>query len=68
VFILQMLFYAAAAIGSRLPKTNRLGKILYLPTFLVQSNGAALIGLYRFLTGQQSTLWQRAPRRLQQSE
>ncbi|MCP5098134.1 MAG: glycosyltransferase family 2 protein, partial [Chloroflexi bacterium] len=46
VFILQMLFYAAAAIGSRLPKTNRLGKILYLPTFLVQSNGAALIGLY----------------------
>ncbi|MCA9930503.1 MAG: glycosyltransferase family 2 protein [Anaerolineales bacterium] len=67
-FILQILFYAAAAIGSRLPKTHPLAKILYLPTFLVQSNGAALIGLYRFLTGRQSVLWQRAPRQLQQSK
>ena len=39
-----------------------LGKLLYLPTFLVNSNLAALSGLYLYLTGKQTHLWQRVRR------
>jgi poly-beta-1,6-N-acetyl-D-glucosamine synthase len=62
---LQIIFYATALVGNLLArKTNyKLPVYLYLPTFLFNSNFAAVIGLYRFLTRRQSTLWQRATRR-----
>lgn len=60
---LQALFYALAWLGGRIERQGTLGKVLYLPSFLVNSNLAALIGLYRFVRGQQSTLWKRVPRR-----
>jgi cellulose synthase/poly-beta-1,6-N-acetylglucosamine synthase-like glycosyltransferase len=59
----QAVFYLAAWVGSRLPGGNRLRKIFYLPTFLVNSNYAALLGLARFMRGQQSSAWQRVTRR-----
>jgi poly-beta-1,6-N-acetyl-D-glucosamine synthase len=63
IFIVQIVFYGLALAGNyREPKT-KLGKILYLPTFLVNSNLAALIGLFRFLTRRQSVLWKRVARR-----
>jgi hypothetical protein len=58
----QMTFYSAAWLG-RQERPGKLGKLLYIPYFLVNSNLAALIGLYRYLTGQQTTLWQRVRRR-----
>ncbi len=65
---LQVLFYALAWLGGiihRDPKLSRskIGKLLYLPAFLVNSNLAAISGLYRFLTRQQTALWQRVARR-----
>jgi hypothetical protein len=39
-----------------------LGRLLYLPTFLVNSNWTALLGLVRFLTRRQTTQWQQARR------
>lgn len=64
---LQTLFYGLALLGNSQPqqgkKEDKLSKILYLPTFLVNSNVAALTGIYRALTKKQSTLWQRAQRR-----
>lgn len=60
---LQLIFYSLAWLGNRLEAKEGLGKLLYLPTFLVNSNWAALIGLHRFLTRRQTTLWQRARRR-----
>lgn len=60
--LVQSLFYAAAIAGSRFSTGGRLGRILYLPAFLVNSNYAALIGLYRFLTKKQSVLWERVSR------
>ncbi|MCB0036199.1 MAG: glycosyltransferase, partial [Anaerolineales bacterium] len=60
---LQVTFYALAWLGNQLSLEGKLGKLLYLPTFLVNSNRAALIGLYRMVTKRQSTLWQRAQRR-----
>ncbi|MCB0193550.1 MAG: glycosyltransferase family 2 protein [Anaerolineae bacterium] len=64
VFIGQLLFYGAAWLGNQLEdKNHKLAKVLYLPTFLVNSNLAALTGLYRFLSGGQATAWQRVNRR-----
>jgi poly-beta-1,6-N-acetyl-D-glucosamine synthase len=60
--IFQAAFYLSAIVGAYTQRTP-LGKALYLPTFLVQSNWAALIGLGRFMTGKQSPLWERIPRR-----
>jgi cellulose synthase/poly-beta-1,6-N-acetylglucosamine synthase-like glycosyltransferase len=59
----QAVFYGAAWYGSRIDKKGALGKALYLPAFLVNSNYAALVGLYRFLTGRQSVLWDRVQRK-----
>lgn len=61
-FGLQLFFYSLALLGARhLP--GKLGRWLYMPTFLVNSNWAALLGLWRFISRRQSTLWQRVQRR-----
>ena len=59
---LQILFYVLAMIGSRVSVRGLPGKLLYLPTFLVNSNLAALAGFYLYLTGKQTHLWQRVKR------
>lgn len=60
---LQVVFYLSAWVGNRVKGKGWVGKILYIPTFLVNSNFSALRGLISFLTGRQTTLWQRARRR-----
>lgn len=62
-WLLQLLFYATAVLSSLVRLPGKAGKLLYLPAYLVHGNLAALIGLYRFLRGKQSTRWQRSPRR-----
>jgi biofilm PGA synthesis N-glycosyltransferase PgaC len=59
---LQIIFYLSAVLGQWRQWDGLIGKLLYLPTFLVSSNWAALVGLIRFLTKRQTTLWQRAQR------
>lgn len=63
LLIVQGIFYGLALIGNRREPQGVVGKLLYLPTYLVNSNLAALIGFYRFFTGNQSPLWKRVPRR-----
>lgn len=63
MLLLQVAFYTVALLGNYLGRDDLLGRLLYLPTFLVNSNIAGLIGLYRFMTGRQSPLWQRVQRR-----
>jgi poly-beta-1,6-N-acetyl-D-glucosamine synthase len=63
MFSLQIVFYLSAWLGNRLKGRGPIGKILYVPTFLVNSNFSALRGLFSFLTGRQTPLWQRARRR-----
>ncbi len=64
ILLLQVLFYAVALLGTQVRSNSRLGRIAYLPTFFLNLNWAGLIGLYRFLTRRQTTLWQRAQRRI----
>jgi cellulose synthase/poly-beta-1,6-N-acetylglucosamine synthase-like glycosyltransferase len=63
LLLAQLAFYSAAWLGSRLEHRSKRSKILYLPTFLVNSNLAALKGLYLYLSKQQTTRWQRVERR-----
>ena len=64
MLLLQAVFYGLAWIGGRTNSASTLGRIAYLPTFLVNSNWAGLIGLYRFVRRRQTTLWQRVGRRV----
>lgn len=58
----QFLFYAIAFSGRHYPLKGRLGALLYLPTFLVDSNFAALMGLKRYFSRGQATTWSMAKR------
>jgi cellulose synthase/poly-beta-1,6-N-acetylglucosamine synthase-like glycosyltransferase len=63
---LQALFYLLALFGSRFAKQENQKKfirLLYLPTFLTNSNFAALKGFFQYIRGQQSHLWERIQRR-----
>ncbi|MEZ4524002.1 MAG: glycosyltransferase family 2 protein [Thermomicrobiales bacterium] len=60
----QMLFYAAALIGSKTEPQHRfIRKALYLPTYLASSNLAALSGLVQHYRSKDLHTWQRVERR-----
>jgi biofilm PGA synthesis N-glycosyltransferase PgaC len=66
LLVAQIVFYGLAIIGNLIPhagKQNRVMNLFYLPTFLMNSNLAALKGFFRFLSGGQSHLWERVQRR-----
>lgn len=63
---LQILFYVLAWIGRKTGnrgEQSKLIRLFYIPTFLTNSNYAALIGFFRFLRGSQSHMWDRIQRR-----
>ena len=64
--VIQILFYARAWIGGKAGERgaqSKLVRLFYIPTFLTNSNYAALMGFIRFLRGSQSHLWERIQRR-----
>jgi len=66
LLVLQVIFYSVAFIGAGAKyeeRQNRLARFLYIPTFLINSNFAALRGYVQFMRGQQSHLWERIQRR-----
>lgn len=60
--MLQVLFYGVALVGIRVKSRGLLGKLIYLPTFLVNSNLAALGGLYRYMSSKQTVVWKKVGR------
>jgi hypothetical protein len=62
VFTLQCIFYGMALLGNRVETGGLIGKLLYIPTFLVNSNYAALLGLYQYWTNKQAHIWERVER------
>lgn len=64
VLFMQTAFYIIALTGNCFTKKpkGKLGKMMYVSTFLVNSNVAALLGLFNYLTGKQSVLWKKANR------
>jgi len=59
---IQSLFYAMAGLGSFLKFPGFVGKLFYLPTYLVRSNLAILRGFYGFITRKQTNIWERVRR------
>ncbi len=59
---LQGLFYMTALLGTFVKGRGVFARIVYIPSFLVRSNLAALIGLFRFVSGRQTPIWQRVDR------
>lgn len=60
--ILQSAFYLVAWLGKRIEATSPFSKILYIPTYLVNSNLAALLGFFKYITGAQTVIWKRVSR------
>jgi cellulose synthase/poly-beta-1,6-N-acetylglucosamine synthase-like glycosyltransferase len=65
-FVLQCLVYLLAWVGNAWENKSTVG-FLYLPTFLVNSNIAALKGFWRYISRQQTNRWQRVERRAVES-
>jgi cellulose synthase/poly-beta-1,6-N-acetylglucosamine synthase-like glycosyltransferase len=61
--VAELLMCILAYLGNSFNKNGMLGKVLYIPTFLVNSNLAAILGLCSFFTGKQTSVWRRARRR-----
>jgi biofilm PGA synthesis N-glycosyltransferase PgaC len=62
----QAMFYGLALTarhGTAGGRPGRLGRVIYLPSFVVRGNVAALVGLFRYARGRQSAQWERAARR-----
>ncbi len=62
VLALQVVFYGLAWVGRRRKFRGVLGRLFYVPSFLVNSNFAALQGLYRFITSNQTVMWKKVER------
>ena len=62
----QCVFYIIAFAGMQISergKQTRLMNLFYLPTFLLNSNLAAMKGIVRFISGGQTHLWEKIQRR-----
>lgn len=60
---IQLFLYMLALVAPRLKNRGFVSNALYLPAFFVYSNYAAMMGLFRFLSGKQSVLWERVSRK-----
>jgi cellulose synthase/poly-beta-1,6-N-acetylglucosamine synthase-like glycosyltransferase len=58
IFLLQLMFYATAFIGWLLEKNGIKLSILPIPFYFVLANLAAVIGFYKFITGERYTQWE----------
>jgi cellulose synthase/poly-beta-1,6-N-acetylglucosamine synthase-like glycosyltransferase len=59
----QIAFYVLALLGGAAGGRGKRLKILFVPTFLVSSNAAAVVGLIRFARQHQHAAWTRVARR-----
>jgi len=62
LLLLQIFFYAVAVLGNRVKFRGFWGKIIYLPTYLVNSNMAILRGFYGYMSKKQTNVWERVRR------
>lgn len=62
IFTLQALFYFFAWLGNNIEGSGFFIKVLYIPTYLVNSNLAGLLGFYKYITGSQTAIWKRTKR------
>ena len=59
----QILFYAAALLGWLLEKRQVKIKALFIPYYFGVMNYAVIVGIFRYLFGEQSAAWEKAKRK-----
>ena len=62
IWAMQLLFYSCALVGYLLERRKLKVKAFFVPYYFCVMNYAQYAGLFRFLRGQQSVLWERAKR------
>lgn len=62
LLVVQVLFYGAALVGWYYSTRNRKVKLLYVPYYFLFLNISLYLGLFRYLRGKQSVLWDKAAR------
>ena len=63
LFLLQILFYAAATIGWLAALKNSKLKMFYVPYYFLFMNIALYVGFFRFVANKQTVLWEKAKRK-----
>ncbi len=61
-FLLQSLFYGIALAGYAMRESRLTPRLFFVPCYIVTMNLAAIAGVFRYLTGRQSVLWEKAAR------
>lgn len=62
LFILQVVFYLAAAAGYFLEKRRLAFRLFFVPLYITVMNVSALAGSLRYLSGGQTVLWEKSAR------
>ena len=62
LFILQVIFYCFVLAGYFLQKSRFVSKLFFVPLYILFMNISALTGIFRYLSGKQSVLWEKAIR------
>jgi cellulose synthase/poly-beta-1,6-N-acetylglucosamine synthase-like glycosyltransferase len=62
LFALQVVFYALSIVGYLLERRQVRLKALYIPFYFSMMNYTVYLGLYRFLRGRQSGIWEKVRR------
>lgn len=63
VMLAQLIFYSMSLAGFLVPKTTRLTRLFVVPSAILLLAWATVVGLFRFVTGQQSVTWDRVTHR-----
>ncbi len=61
-FLAQLFFYLLAAIGWVFENYKIRLKLLFIPFYFLSINYASIIGIFRFLKGKQSVVWEKSKR------
>jgi hypothetical protein len=61
-FYFHLLFYVSALLGWMLEKRQVRFKLLFVPFYFLFMNYSVLRGLWRYIAGSQSTIWEKAQR------
>jgi biofilm PGA synthesis N-glycosyltransferase PgaC len=63
IFAAQILFYVLAILGFMMEKRNLRIKVLFIPYYFCVMNYAVLMGIIRYFTKKQSSIWEKAQRK-----
>jgi len=68
LIVMQALFYLMACTGYVLRERSLRSRLFFIPFYIVVMNLSAIVGVFRYLAGKQSVLWEKALRKEQSPE